>query len=78
MYRTLICNFKQVLVLIAIMVSFDENLPFDYIYFCFWIIVVTVIFGAILGMLKVKGVIACNDLVFAHNKEANADMTIIE
>ena len=78
MYRTLICNFKQALALIAIMVSFDENLPFDYIYFCFWIIVVTVIFGAILGMLKVKDVIACNDLVFAHNKEANADMTIIE
>jgi len=77
-YRTLICNFKQALALIAIMVSFDENLPFDYIYFCFWIIVVTVIFGAILGMLKVKGVIAWNDLVFSHNKEANADMTIIE
>ena len=78
MYRTLICNFKQALALIAIMVSFDENLPFDYIYFCFWIIVVTVIFGAILGMLKVKRVIAWNDLVFSHNKEANADMTIIE
>ena len=78
MYRAFVRNFKQALALIAIKISLDENLPFDYIYFCFWIIAVTVIFGAILGMLKVKDVIACNDLLFAHNKEANADMTIIE